>query len=167
MLRRMEADAGLLVLRLVTGLVLAAHGSRKAFGAFGGAGLAAWTESVAQLGARPARLFAWLAAYGQVLGGVALALGLATPLAAAVLALTMLAAARKSAVHGFWTSEHGIEYPFVLLAAFVALGVAGPGRLSLDAALGVATGGAVTFALAGAAGALLCAPLLLRSGPRA
>jgi len=157
-----EADAGLLILRLTAGLVLVAHGSRKAFGSFGGGGMARWTESVVELGARPAWLWAPLAAYAQVLGGAALALGLATPAAAAALALTMLTAASKNASRGFWTSTHGIEYPLVLLSVFVALGLLGPGRLSLDAALGLASGGAAAFAVLCAAGVLLCAPVLLR-----
>ncbi len=158
----MEADAGLLILRLAAGLVLVAHGSRKAFGSFGGSGMARWTQSMVELGARPAWLWAPLSAYAQVLGGAALALGLATPLAAAVLALTMLTATSKNASRGFWSSTHGIEYPLVLLTVFVALGLLGPGRLSLDNVLGLAFGGAAAFAVLCIAGVLLSAPVLLR-----
>ncbi len=54
-------DLGLLVLRLVTGGLLAGHGSQKAFGAFGGygpEGTAGWLEA---LGLKPGKTWAYLA----------------------------------------------------------------------------------------------------------
>ena len=88
-----------------------------------------------------------------------LALGLATPLAASMLTGVMLTAIRK--VHlknGVWVTEGGFEYNAVLIAALATLVEAGPGPISLDAALGTEkkggrwsltalTGGAIASAL--------------------
>lgn len=154
-------EIGLLTLRLVVGLVLAAHGAQKVFGWFGGYGLAGtggWLESI---GFRPGKLHAALAGGSELAGGLLLALGLATPLAAAMIVAVMLVAAIS--VHlqkGFWITAAGYEYNLVLGAAAVALAATGPGALSVDAALGFAVAGwewgiaALLAGLVGGAGAL-------------
>jgi putative oxidoreductase len=136
-------DAGLLIIRIVVGLTLAAHGAQKLFGMFGGHGLGGTGGFFESLGFRPGKLFAATAGLGEAGGGLALALGLLTPLAAGVVAATMIVAIVS--VHlekGFFTQNGGYEFP--LLIGAVALGVAftGPGRLSVDAAVGLSFGGA-------------------------
>ena len=81
----MSADIALLVLRLVIGGLLAAHGAQKLFGWFGGFGLRATGGYLADLGFRPGVLFATLAGLAEAAGGLLLVLGLLTPLAGALL----------------------------------------------------------------------------------
>jgi putative oxidoreductase len=70
-------------------------------------------------------------------GGVLLALGLLTPLAALGLVATMTTAI--ATVHwakGFWNTKGGYEFNLALIAAVVAITMTGPGRFSLDRAIG-------------------------------
>ena len=62
-------DAGLLLARLTLGLLMAAHGSQKLFGWFGGYGLTGTAGFFEALGFRPGRLFAALAAGTEVAAG--------------------------------------------------------------------------------------------------
>jgi putative oxidoreductase len=75
------ADVGLLILRLVVGLLLAGHGAQKLFGMFGGHGLKGTSGWLGSMGLRPAGIWALLAGLSELGGGVLLALGLLTPLA--------------------------------------------------------------------------------------
>ena len=61
---------GLLMLRLVVGLAMAAHGSQKLFGWFGGHGLAGTGGFFEMLGFKPGRLFALAAGATEVLSGI-------------------------------------------------------------------------------------------------
>jgi len=129
---------GLLLLRLVLGLTLAAHGTQKLFGAFGGGGIAgtgAFFED--RLGFKPGRRYAAMAGLTEVGAGLAVALGLFTPVAAAAVIGTMLVAA--VAAHGsagFFITKGGYEYTVVLGSVAAALAFVGPGRLSVDRMLG-------------------------------
>ena len=78
-------DLGLLIVRLVIGITLAAHGSQKLLGWFGGGGIAGTGPFFEQLGFRPGRLHAALASIAETGGGLLLAAGLLTPLAAAAI----------------------------------------------------------------------------------
>jgi putative oxidoreductase len=136
-------DLGLLIARLVVGLTLAAHGSQKLFGWFGGGGIAGTAPFFEQLGFRPGRLHAALAGIAETAGGLLLAVGLLTPLAAAALIGTMVVAVRS--VHwgkGFFLQGGGLEYNLVLAGGALAVGFAGPGAISLDRSLGIAWSGA-------------------------
>ena len=84
---------GLLILRLVVGLSLAAHGTQKLFGWFGGYGLKGTGQFLEQLGFRPGRLQALQAGLAETLGGLFLAAGFLTPAAAAAVVAVMLVAA--------------------------------------------------------------------------
>jgi putative oxidoreductase len=133
---------GLLILRLVVGLTLAAHGAQKLFGWFGGYGIAGTGQFFEQLGFRPGRVQAALAGLAETAGGLSLAAGFLTPAAAAAVVAVMLVAVVS--VHlksGFFAQAGGYEYPLVLAAAAVALAFTGPGRVSLDHALGVSWSG--------------------------
>src|SRR3954463_2065014 len=104
-------DLGLLFLRLVIGGTLAAHGAQKLFGWFGGPGLAGTAAGFEALGFTPGRRHALAAAVFETGGGLLLALGLLTPLAATLVASLMIVAA--GAVHyqrGFFVMNGGFEY---------------------------------------------------------
>ncbi|MBJ6638666.1 DoxX family protein [Streptomyces sp. DHE7-1] len=127
------ADAGLLLIRLAFGLLMAAHGAQKLFGLFGGPGLTATGRGFAGLGYRPGRLYAVIGGLSEFLGGLGLAVGLLTPLAAAALIGVMInAMVTVTGAHGLWEADGGVEYSVCI--AVVALGVAatGPGRLAAD-----------------------------------
>jgi len=128
---------GRLALRLTVGGFFVGHGTQKLFGWFGGHGLDATAQGFEHLGLRPGRRNAIAAGAAEAGGGALLATGLATPLTAAVLTATMLTAIDKvHAKNGPWLNNGGYEYNVVLIAAALTLVEAGPGDLSLDAALG-------------------------------
>jgi len=149
---------GILILRLVVGLTLAAHGAQKLFGWFGGYGLTGTGGFLEQLGFVPGRRNALLAGLAEVAGGLLLALGLATPLAAAMIVAVMVVAAVSAHLkQGFFVQNHGYEYTLILGIAALSVAFTGPGSLSLDAVLGLRDAGAgwglaaLVFGLAGAA----------------
>ena len=128
---------GRLLLRLTVGGFFFGHGTQKLFGWFGGHGLEPTAQMFEGLGMRPGRRNALAAGAAEAGGGAALALGLATPLAAGSLTSVMLTAIHR--VHlknGPWVTNGGYEYNAVLIAAVLALAEVGPGELSLDHALG-------------------------------
>jgi putative oxidoreductase len=128
---------GILFLRFVLGLTFAAHGAQKLFGSFGGHGPRGTGGSFGAVGFRAAVLMAIAAGTAEFGGGVLLASGLLTPLAALGIAVVMLNAI--GSVHwrkGFWNSNGGYEFNLNLWAAAVAIAAIGPGRFSLDALIG-------------------------------
>jgi len=129
-------DVGLLLLRLGTGGVLAAHGAQKLFGWFGGGGIVGTGQFMESVGYRPGKASATAAGLAEAGGGALLALGLATPAAGAAAAGAMAGAAALHAPNGFFAQEGGYEYAASLGLTATSLAIAGPGRLSLDAALG-------------------------------
>jgi putative oxidoreductase len=136
-------ELGLLVLRIVVGLLFMGHGAQKLFGLFGGHGLAGTAGFFEQgLGLRPGKVHATGAGAAEFFGGLLLALGLLTPLAAAALIATMTVAIIT--VHwskGVWSTEGGYEYNAVLMAVAFAVTAAGPGKWSLDHALSIDANG--------------------------
>jgi putative oxidoreductase len=132
----MSLALGLLVLRLVVGLTLAAHGAQKLFGWWGGPGMSGWTQIVRRLRIRPAQPWAWVAALSEFGGGLLLALGLLWPLGSLAIAGAMIVAI--ATVHlpkGFWVTKGGFEFNLTLIGAAAALALTGPGAYSLDSAL--------------------------------
>jgi len=149
---------GLLILRLVVGLALAGHGTQKLFGWFGGYGLTGTAGFLEQLGFVPGRRNALFAGLAETAGGLLLALGLATPVAAAMIVGVMVVAAISVHLkHGFFVHNQGYEYTLVLAIVALTIAFAGPGPISLDALLGLQDGGyawglgALAFGLAGGA----------------
>ncbi|MGH3117062.1 MAG: DoxX family protein [Gaiellales bacterium] len=128
---------GLLLIRAVFGLTLAAHGSQKLFGSFGGGGPAGTTTFFRSLGFRAPLLMAVVAGLGELVGGLLFAFGLLTPLAALILTVVMLNAI--ATVHwkkGFFNSAGGYEFNLAIIATALAVTAIGPGRYSLDHAIG-------------------------------
>ena len=155
-------DIGLLLLRLAVGLTLAAHGTQKLFGWFGGPGLSATGQFFTVLGFPPGRRHALMAALGETVGGAFLAVGFATPAAVAIVVSVMLVAVVT--VHlskGFFAQNGGYEYPLMIAAAALTLAFTGPGSLSIDAVVRLERSGsfwgvaAVLAGLVGGATALL------------
>jgi putative oxidoreductase len=135
-------EIGLLLLRLAVGLTLAAHGSQKLFGWFGGYGLDGTGQFMEGLGFRPGRLHALMAGLAEA-GGLLLAFGFLTPLGSALVASVMIVAVMT--VHlknGFWLTGNGYEYNLLIGIAALSLAFTGPGTLSIDALLGLSFGGA-------------------------
>src|SRR6266851_8360125 len=129
---------GLLILRLAVGLTLAAHGSQKLFGWFGGGGIGGTAPFLEQIGFRPGRLHAFLAGVSEVVGGLFLALGLLTPLAsAAVVAVMFTAGVSAHLRSGFFVQKGGYEYAFILAVSALAVAFTGPGEFSVDRAIGI------------------------------
>ena len=127
---------GLLLLRVVIGGTVFAHGAQKLFGWFGGHGLRGTAGFFGSMGWRPPLLMAFLAGVGET-SGLAFAFGFLTPLAALGIATVMLNAI--FAVHwrnGFFNGDGGVEFPLTLAAVAVAVAATGPGRFSIDNAIG-------------------------------
>ena len=102
-------NEGLLLLRLTVGLTLAAHGAQKRFGSFGGPGLETTGQGFAGLGFHPGRRHALLAGVVELGGGLLVALGFLTPLAAAIVIGVMVVAALTAHVgRGFFISKGGL-----------------------------------------------------------
>jgi putative oxidoreductase len=129
-------DLGLLIFRAGLGTTLAVHGSQKLFGWFGGHGIEGTSGGMEAMGFLPPRVSALMAGLGEAGGGALLALGLATPLAGAAAASTMLAAGSVHKPAGFFATEGGFEYNVILGLGGAALALGGPGHYSLDRALG-------------------------------
>ncbi|MGA5414412.1 DoxX family protein [Streptomyces pseudogriseolus] len=129
-------DLGLLLLRLGTGGVLAAHGSQKLLGWFGGGGIEGTGQFMDSIGYAPGKVSATAAGVAELGGGLLLALGLATPAAGAAAAGAMAGASAVHTPNGFFNQEGGFEYAASLGLTAAGLAVAGPGRLSLDHLLG-------------------------------
>src|SRR5947207_650230 len=127
---------GLLLLRVVIGGTVFAHGAQKLFGWFGGHGLRGTAGFFGSMGWRLPLLMAFLAGLGET-SGLAFAFGLLTPLAALGIATVMLNAI--FAVHwrnGFFNGDGGVEFPLALGTVAIAVAATGPGRFSIDNAIG-------------------------------
>jgi len=132
-------NAGLLVIRVVFGALIAAHGSQKLFGWFGGYGLAGTGGFFEQLGFRPGRLFATLAGVTETFSGLLFAIGFLEPLAAMGIISVMIVAI--GSVHwgnGLFAATNGVEVPLLYSTAAAAVALAGPGAYSVDAIFGLA-----------------------------
>ncbi|MET9992773.1 DoxX family protein [Streptomyces mutabilis] len=133
------ADAALLLVRVVLGAVMVAHGWNHWRGGGGIAGTAGW---FAGLGLRRPRFQAWCSVVTEIGAGLLLALGLFTSLAcAAVLSVMLVAGLLAHRPHGFFVFKEGYEYVLVLGVLAVALGAWGPGEYAIDTAAGLAVTG--------------------------
>ncbi len=122
---------GVLVMRLVLGVIMVVHGSMKIFPR---GSLYNFTHYVQSLG-----LPVWsgyLAAFTEIIGGALLIIGLLTPIAALGLAIDMAVAILKVHLHHGLTGSQGYEFPLACFALAVGLIFAGHGHLALDRRFG-------------------------------
>ncbi|MDD5464962.1 MAG: DoxX family protein [Candidatus Omnitrophica bacterium] len=125
-------DWGILVLRLGIGIMFVAHGLQMAFGLFGGPGVRGFSGMLTSLGFFPAIFWSYVASYTVLAGGLLLIAGVQTQAAATLLLVFILTAAIK--VHlskGFFLSNGGFEYTFVIAATCLALILLGPGKFTI------------------------------------
>jgi putative oxidoreductase len=127
-------DWGILIIRVIIGLLFVGHGAQKLFGWFGGYGLkgtGGWLESI---GLKPGVAMALMAGLSEVAGGLMFAFGLWMPVAALLITATMLVSIVKvHAQNGLWVTQNGYEYNLVLIAIAVGGALIGAGDYSLDA----------------------------------
>ncbi len=153
-------NLALLVLRCGIGAVMLAHGLNHIYGGGKIAGTAGWFQS---LGMRPGKVHAWLASLAEVAGGIALVLGLLTPLGgAAVVGVMVVAWITNHRGNGFFIFRPGEGWEYVMTLTLVgfAIAVVGPGEWSLDEVLDIRTDlagttGLLIALLAGGGGAAL------------
>ena len=147
-------SVGLLILRVVVGLLFIGHGTQKLFGWFGGGGPEGTSGFFGSLGYRSSRTMALVGGLTETLGGLLVLLGLLTPLGSAMIVGMMVSAIL--AVHidkGLWNSNGGIELPLVFIAAATAIAF-GPGRYAIDRALGFGWEGKLSGVIALSVGLL-------------
>jgi putative oxidoreductase len=150
-------DVGRLLLRLTIGGTFFVHGTQKLFGWFGGYGPEGTGQFFESLGLRPGRRNAIAAGATETGGGILIALGMATPLAAAGLSAIMITALRTAVWNEGFKPATG-EHEVLLAAAALALTETGPGAPSLDSALGLERNGrgwTLAALSAGAAGSAM------------
>ncbi|WHY94600.1 DoxX family protein [Neobacillus cucumis] len=129
-------NIGLLIIRLVIGVLFIGHGAQKLFGWFGGYGLkgtGGWFESI---GMKPGVTMALFAGLAEFIGGILFALGYLTPVAGILIAGTMaMAIIKVHAPNGLWATANGYEYNLTLLAVAIGIALIGPGQYALDSFL--------------------------------
>src|SRR6266403_3470722 len=133
---RPAVDIALLVVRVVAGVIFAAHGAQKLFGAFGGPGLAAMVQPPPDgMG-----LLGYPVTIGEFFGGLGLIVGFLCRFSAASLILIMGGAiALIHGQHGFFLGSAptdtlattGFEYNLALIGLLAPILIAGPGSLAI------------------------------------
>lgn len=160
-------DIGLLMLRLYVGGMMIGHGSQKAFGAFGGLGPDGTATLFHDWGFRPGRRNVLLAATVELIAAPLLILGLATPLACAMIVGVLLVAVSVRVEFGIWEVRGGFELPLLYALVTAALAFTGPGRLSVDQLLGLNTAYVPVAGFVAVAVAVIAAYLVIASARRA
>ncbi|MCX7298055.1 MAG: DoxX family protein [Hyphomicrobiales bacterium] len=125
-------DCALPMLRIVTGLILIPHGCQKAFGWFGGAGFARFTQIFDSIGYKPGAVWLSIIIFVELVGGLCLVLGLFTRVAALLVGLFMVNAIWTLWAKGFFWTAGGWEYSLLILAVSLVFMVRGGGSCSLD-----------------------------------
>ena len=129
---------GLLVVRVVIGLIMAAHGAQKLLGWFGGYGLRGTGQFFVQLGFQPGPAFAAAASLSEIISGLLVALGFLGPTGPALMISVMIVAMLTVHLGQGLFAPKGIEVPLLYAAAAFGLALTGFGEYSVDALLGVA-----------------------------
>jgi putative oxidoreductase len=127
-------DLGLLMIRVVIGLLMVGHGAQKLFGWFGGYGLKGTGGFFDSIGIKPGVTMAFLAGFIEITGGLLFVSGLLTWVGGILLAAVMVAAiAKVHRANGLWATSNGYEYNLVLIVTALGIALVGPGAYSLDA----------------------------------
>lgn len=126
------ADLGLLLMRLVLGGILGAHGAQKVFGWFDGAGLDGFAAFLADQGYQQADALSAAGGFAELVGGLLVILGVFTPLAAAGLLSVMINAVWLQWDSGLFAGNGGFELELALAGLAAGLVFTGPGRVALD-----------------------------------
>jgi putative oxidoreductase len=127
-------DVGLLILRVVLGVTMGAHGLQHLFGAFGGPGVGGFARVLTGFGyTSQTTLLSWITGISEVAGGALVIIGLFTPLGAAAL-LGVAANIVYAKFRGGFVEQQGQGFEFELTLAAMALALicTGAGRISLD-----------------------------------
>ena len=122
------AKWGMLPLRIVVGLVFLMHGAQKLF-VFGPGGTA---DIMGKLGLPLPLVSATVVIAVELLGGLAILLGVFARVAGALLAFEMVIAILVARVHGGFFAPYGYEFELTLLGASLTFALNGPGRMSLE-----------------------------------
>ena len=131
-------SAGLLLVRLVVGVLLVGHGTQKLFGWLGGYGIEGTGQYFEGIGFRPGRTFAALAGVAETFGGLLLLLGLMQPLATILIVSVMITAIGSVHLgHGWFAATNGPEVPILYATVAAAVALTGPGSYSGDAIFGL------------------------------
>ena len=133
----MYADFGLLVLRVVAGTVVLAHGLQK-LGYLGGYGFDGTAGFINGLGFRPSRPWTAAVVVAEVIGSALMILGLGGPIGPGLVAADLLVAIAVAHLpKGWWNANGGVEYVAVIAASAFAVALIGAGAYSLDGLLGL------------------------------
>ncbi len=124
------------LLRVVMGLTLFPHGAQKAFGWFGGAGFAKFTQIFDTVGYKPGAFWVTVVMLTEMVGGLCLALGLFTRVAALFIVIFMINAVNFTSAKGFFWTQGGLEYSLLIGVVALVFLIRGGGKYSLDEALG-------------------------------
>jgi putative oxidoreductase len=150
---------GLLLVRIVVGLIMAAHGASKLWGWFGGYGLRGTGQFFEQLGFHPGAAFAAAASVSEIVSGLLVAIGFLGPIGPALMISVMIVAAITVHLGQGLLAPKGLEMPLLYGAAAFGLALTGFGEYSLDGLLGVAGRWSIGFTwivlLLGIAGAFV------------
>jgi putative oxidoreductase len=160
-------DIALLLVRLVLGVTMIAHGWNHGWG---GGGIEGTTRWFAGVGLRPARMHALASILVEITAGAAILLGLFTPLAAAaVIGVMAVAGVAVHRSNGFFVFRDGYEYVLFVAVAALAVAIAGPGRLSVDELIDLRLTGLVggLIAMVGLLGAAVLLAVSWRPAPAA
>lgn len=121
---RAAVDFSLLLMRVIVGVIFAAHGAQKLFGAFDGPGLSKIVEMMGPLG--------YFVTIGEFFGGIGLIVGFLSRFSAAALIVIMIGAiATVHGQHGFFLSNSGFEYNLALIGLLTPIFLLGPGRFAV------------------------------------
>jgi putative oxidoreductase len=161
-------SSGLLLLRIAVGSIMTAHGAQKLFGWWGGPGMSGTAGMCSSLAYRVPLLMAWGLALAEFGSGLSLATGFLTPLGALAVTVVMLNAIYV--IHwskGFFNGNGGYEFNLLIAASAVAVAAIGPGRFSIDHAIGWDDNiSGVWWGVGVAGGAILVSFLTLTVGRR-
>jgi putative oxidoreductase len=125
---RNAVDVSLLIMRIIVGVIFAAHGSQKMFGVFGGYGMSKTVEAMGMIG--------YPVMIGEFFGGIGLVFGFLTRFSAASLIVVMIGAiATVHFKHGFFLANGGFEFNLALIGLLLSILIAGPGKYAVGVKL--------------------------------